>query len=159
MTDRNNKKPLLLKIYLSSKCCFKKNTTEVQSWPSKLCKSYRSRLHWSKVLRFPSRSVSTYSVLMLCQFCSVVVHKINCRNLSSNTMHYYNIMKQNSSHVNQKVVEQWKPSICWAAVLGQMNENGLNLSLVGERVLVHFGEEFGIETRKTEGSVYLGGVQ
>ena len=40
-----------------------------------------------------------------------------------------------------------------------MNESGLNLSRGGEAVLVHLGEEFGLETRETEGSVYLGGVQ
>lgn len=41
------------------------------------------------------------------------------------------------------------------------NESGLNLSPGGwkETVLMHFREEFGLETRETEGSVYLGGVQ
>jgi len=40
-----------------------------------------------------------------------------------------------------------------------MNESGLTLSLGGEALLVDLGEEFGLETRETEGTVYLSGVQ
>lgn len=152
-------KKLLLKRFLSFKCCFKKTTIKIQYWSSKLCKSYRSRLHWYKMLRFSSKCVPIYCVLVLCQFFSVLLHKINCRNLSSGLMRYFNFVKEGSPPVSHKIVEQWKSGICWVAVSEQVNKTGLNLSLVGKAVLVRLGEETGLETREAEGSVYLSGVQ
>lgn len=150
MKDRsNNNTKVLFKIFLSSRCYLWKNTTKILFWSSKVCKPSRSRSHWSKVLRFLSKCISTFCVLVVCQFCSALIHKINCRNMSSDIIHYWNIMG-GFCHVNQRVLKKWKPSISWAGVLKQMNGSGLDLSWEGEAVLGNLGEKFGLEFRETE---------